>query len=502
MIGRPPSVAVIGAGFSGTLTALHLVERIPGVRVHLIERRTAFGRGLAYGTPHPSHRLNVPAGRMSAFPDRPHHFVEWLRGLPPGTCPSLADGVGNDTFVSRRLYGSYLQHLLENALVRRSSRAGLRLAIDEAVGIEQKPDRLTITLAMGRSVDVDMAVLALGNGEPTLPVDPALVSGLDLYRNNPWAPDALADLDPEAPVLLVGTGLTMIDMVLLLLDRGHTGPIHAVSRRGRIPLRHADPPVPAVAIDRDELAAGPLALLRQIRERAAAAPDLPWQAIVDGLRPHLSSIWQSFSADERRSFLRHLRPFWEVHRHRLPPMAARRIHWAMSTGQLRVSAGRIRSITCDGTEAAVGIAPRGQEGIITLPAARIVNCTGPGEGRGLSGGELMRGLIQAGEVSPDPFGLGIEVSMDGTVIDGSGELSPRLMAVGPLTKGRFWEVTAVPEIRQRAKDLAATIAERMAERIEVPPTTSGMRPFLASFFGRTQPEHLSGRPAFEGLAKR
>lgn len=495
---RPPTVAVIGGGFSGTLTALHLVNGMPGLRVHLIERRTAFGRGLAYGTPHPSHCLNVPAGRMSAFPDRPHDFLEWLRGLAPGSCPSLADGVSENSFASRRLYGSYLQHLLEGALARRDHRSGLRLAIDEAVDIEHKKDGLAVRLATGRTLEADIVVLALGNGEPAPPFDPAPLAGLDVYRNDPWAPDSLSDLDPEAPVMLVGTGLTMVDQVLLLLDRGHTGAIHAVSRRGRVPLHHAVPPVAPVLIDPGDLPAGPAALLRYMRERAAAEPGRPWQALVDGLRPHLPAIWQSFSEEERRRFLRHLRPFWEVHRHRLAPTAARRLGWAMSTGQLRVLAGRIGPIRAGNPGAVVEVTLRGG-GTVSLPAARILNCTSPGEGAAAGGSTLMRNLMGAGSLSADPLGLGIRVAADGTVLDASGTPSLRLLAIGPLTKGRFWEVTAVPEIRQRAKDLADTVAGRLVDRIEVPPAPE-TRPLLGSLFGQVLLDRFRGPAAWRGAS--
>lgn len=480
-----PTVAVIGAGFSGTLTALHLVNRVPGIRVHLIERRAAFGPGLAYGTPHPSHRLNVPAGHMSAFPDRPNDFVDWLRGLPPGSCPSLADGVDGDIFASRRLYGSYLRHLLKNALVRRGGHAGLRLMIDEAVDIAVGESRIAIGLAMGRTLDADIAVLALGNAEPSPPFDPAPIAGSGVYHNAPWAGGAFSDLDPEAPVMLVGTGLTMVDQVLLLLDRGHTGPIHAVSRRGRMPLPHAAPAVLPDPIDGSDLPAGLSALLRHLRDRAAAPPEQPWQALVDGLRPHLPAIWQSFSEEERRRFLRHLRPFWEVHRHRLPPLAARRIGWAMSVGQLRVSAGRITSVRAEEPGAVVELAPRGREETIPIPVARIVNCTSPGEGCAPGGSTLLRTLAESGSISADPLGLGIRVAADGTVLDAGGTPSPRLLAIGPPTKGRFWEVTSVPEIRQYARDLAETVAERIADRIELPPAPQA-KPLLGGLLGQGQ----------------
>jgi uncharacterized NAD(P)/FAD-binding protein YdhS len=44
----------------------------------------------------------------------------------------------------------------------------------------------------------------------------------------------------------------------------------------------------------------------------------------------------------------------------------------------------------------------------------------------------------------------------------SGAESRRLFAVGPVTKGAFWEMTAVPDIRQQCEQLAQGLARLLA----------------------------------------
>ena len=328
---RPPAIAVIGAGFSGTLLALHLLRRCPpSVRVHLIERSPQFGRGLAYSTGNPNHVLNVPAGRMSAFHDRPDDFFQWLQHDPdPGSVP-----VTPGAFVSRSVFGDYIRHHL-NAEFRRASGRGGRLVLSRGEVLDLRTSRggIVLDLDRQRQLEADIAVLAIGNFPPEPPpiADPSFYDTPG-YRPDPWAPEALSDLDPQAPVLLIGTGLTMVDTTISLLDRGHTGPIHALSRRGLLPRRHGTgAATAAVALIERPLPTTAAGLTRLLREEVAAVaePGRDWRAVIDGLRPATQDIWQAMPFKERARFIRHLRPWWEVHRHRVPPAVSDRIEAAL-----------------------------------------------------------------------------------------------------------------------------------------------------------------------------
>ncbi len=448
------SIAVVGAGFSGTLLALHLMRRCPpATRIVLIERNIQFGRGQAYSTGNSSHLLNVPAGRMSAFHDQPGDFLAWLQAQPPEVLAGITPGPGS--FVPRSLYGAYIRHLLNQEIGRIDAERKLELVRGEVLSIDRAAHPLMLQLDRDRQIQADLAVLAVGNFPPEAPPieDPAFYD-TDFYRADPWAPDALAGLDCDSPVLLIGTGLTMVDTVISLLDRGHAGPIHAVSRRGLLPRRHAahgtagGEPLPYPT--------GVSALTRFLRQQAgqSAAAGGDWRPVIDGLRPFTVDIWQRMPLEDRRRFLRHARPWWEVHRHRMAGQVADRIEAAQASGQLRILAGRIRAYRPSGTQIEAVIRPRGQEALTSLRIARVVNCAGPNADYDRIAHPLVQGLLADGTARPDPLRLGLDVTGTGALVNRSGAISRRIFAVGPITKGTFWEMTAVPDIRRQTELLA------------------------------------------------
>ncbi len=447
------TIAVIGAGFSGTLLSLHLLRHCPPpIRLVLIERNSQFGRGLAYGTGNPSHILNVPAARMSAFHDRPNDFLDWLTSQPEG------EGSGPQTFAPRRAFGAYIRALL-NDEIKRSGRERLELVRGDVIGLERTPHKLRLSLDRDRSVEADFAVLAIGNFPPEpAPVPNAGFYDTPFYRPDPWAPDALSDLDPDAPVLLLGTGLTTVDAVISLLDQGHRGSIIALSRRGLLPRRHATVPVPAT--EHQPFPTSVNALTRFLREEStrAIAQGSGWQPIIDELRPFTIDMWQAMSLSDRRRFLRHLRPWWDVHRHRMAGPVADRIDAARASGQLRILVGRVRDYAVKGERAEVLYRPRQKDTLVSIEVARVVNCAGPGADYDRISDKLIRGLLRDGAARPDPLRLGLDVTGNCALLNKDGAISRRLFAIGPVTKGTFWEMTAVPDIRRQAEKLAEYLA--------------------------------------------
>lgn len=455
-----PTIAVIGAGFSGTLLALHLLRRCPPhTRVVLLERDGQFGRGMAYATGNPSHLLNVPAGRMSAFVDRPGDFLGWLHRQPEAAGPP-ADQYGPGSFVSRKLYGDYVRHLLNEELQQREPRDQLRLVRGDVVALDRTGDPLLLLTDQGERIAADMAVLAIGNFPPA-PPPVADLSFYDsaLYRPDPWAAGALRDLDPTEPVLLVGTGLTMVDIVISLLDQGHTGPIHALSRRGLLPRRHA-PAAAAGLVSSGPYPTTARGLTRQLRADAARAIAAggDWRTVVDAVRPFTQDIWQAMPIAERARFLRHPRAWWEVHRHRMAGAVADRIDAALATGQLRLLRGRVAGYAPQGGMVDVTIRPRGGAADATLSVARVLNCSGTFADFARIQHPLVRQLLDSGVARPDPLRLGLDVTGSGALRNRAGDVSRRLFAVGPVTKGTFWEITAVPDIRRQCETLAHHLA--------------------------------------------
>lgn len=433
-------VAIIGAGFSGTLQAINLL-RHDGPRATLIERAPVAGTGLAYGAAHPSHVLNVRASNMSAFPDDPGHFVRWLeaRGVP--NAPAA--------FIPRVTYGAYLRELLEAALHESNGR--LTLVRDEVQDVET--DGGAIVRLRGGDLHADAAVLAVGNLPPHDPpgLDPAALS--DRYKGDPWHPSVPEGLSSEDTVLVIGTGLTMIDVVLLLDARGFKGRIVALSRRGLLPRPHAP------GSDWDKLAERPATdasgLLRRVRRRSA---EIGWRNAVDELRPFTQGMWGNASEAERARFLRHLRPWWDVHRHRLAPEVHARLVAVIERGQLEVIAGKTLGFAEQPDGIQVDFRRRGTEGTERLIAQRIVNCTGPLGDLARTEEPLLQKLAARGVIRPDAAHLGIDVDNQGQTIAASGAANPNLYALGPMTRGAFWEIVAVPDIRTQTWNVARRLS--------------------------------------------
>ncbi|WP_010218152.1 FAD/NAD(P)-binding protein [Sphingomonas sp. PAMC 26621] len=436
-------VAIIGGGFSGSLAAINLV-RHDGPRATLIDRAADAGTGLAYGAAHPAHLLNVRAGNMSAFPDDPAHFTRWLE--TQGTT------AGPQTFVPRLVYGAYLRAVLDQVIADHPDR--LRIVRGEVTDLI-KTDAVRVVMADGASVTADAAILALGNLPPHAP------GGLDLdalpaarYAGDCWAADATAGLGDEDTVLVLGTGQTMVDVALLLEAKGFAGRIVALSRRGLLPHAHAAPGAPFTPI-RDRPASVLSALVRTLRARSEA---VGWRGAIDELRPFTQDMWRAASVAERARFIRHARPWWDIHRHRLAPDVAERMAALRANGRLALVAGKVDGVArcADGVE--VAWRPRGADDVARLTVQRIINCTGPqGDLRRTSATVLQR-LTARGAIRPDPAALGIDVDDQMRVLSADGTPSDRLFALGPMTRGAFWEIVAVPDIRTQAWTLARRLS--------------------------------------------
>jgi uncharacterized NAD(P)/FAD-binding protein YdhS len=328
----------------------------------------------------------------------------------------------------------------------------VELIEDRAVAARRGDQGWTVTLEGGEAIVASVLVLATGNQAP----DPLRVfeEAGERFVNNPWGDDAaaaIADLaNTGGDALLVGTGLTMVDTVLSLDEAGHRGRIVALSRRGQIPRAHGDlTPAP---IEQDDVPQGNvLALWRWLRRRSG---QVGWRAAVDSLRPHSHALWQGFSPAEQRRFIRHARPWWDVHRHRIAPEVAERLRALIAEGRLQVTAGRIAGIRQVDEGLAVEIRRRGSANATEGVFAYAFNCTGPLGTISRTRDPMLRGLLEDGLVKPDDLGMGLDV-------DAGSRAGERLWALGPLSKGRFWEIVAVPDIRGQATNVADDIAREL-----------------------------------------
>jgi len=443
-------VVVVGGGASGVLLACHLLRSLAeNIGVTLIEKNPAIGRGIAYGTADPAHLLNVRAANMSAFADDPDHFWQWLQ-----TNNLAAADSDQFCFVSRQIYGRYIESLLLGLSWGKNRE--LRIVQGECVAVAPAPSGVTARLRDGSSISAQIVVLATGNETCQTHMSN------NLYAN-PWEAPAQTRISQDGHVLILGTGLTMVDYVQSLLHGGHRGPITAISRRGLLPKPHR--PVVPFPIDRVDVPFG-----REIAElvswfrkttRAAQQQGGDWRSVVDGIRPFTQELWQSLTVPARRRFLRHARTWWDVHRHRMAPEVEEFIASAMSSGQLKIIAGKVRSVERSDSAALVTFRPRGRSIAETMEVARIVECTGINPIPHNTTNPVLRSLFDNGFARIDSMGIGLDATNNCALIDTSGEPSTRIFAIGPLTRAAFWEIVAVPDIRAQCHRLTEHICAQL-----------------------------------------
>jgi uncharacterized NAD(P)/FAD-binding protein YdhS len=453
------TVAIIGGGFAGATLAAQLLRKSGGsVSVVLIERGARLGRGVAYSTECAEHLLNVRARNMSAYPDDPEHFLEWAR-------LNHDSGVTSDDYLPRRLYGQYIGSLLQQEIERHPGQ--LEHVQDEAVSIARVDETAEIRLRSGRTLFADKVVIALGNFAPGDPRLPGRTPHSQRYVSNPWKANALGDISGDESVLLVGSGLTSVDVAITLRARGFRGAIHIFSRRGLLPQVHkAAVPWPPFWTEQSPRTVRGLLRLIRTQVKAAGKAGSDWRAVIDSLRPFTQDIWGSLSFKERRRFLRHVRPYWDVHRHRIAPEVGETIAKLVRDRQLVLHAGRVTNYRESTDCAGVELRDRKTGAQRVLHVDRVINCTGPETDCRRVGDPLTGNLLAQGLARPDPLFLGIDVDSEGALIDSNGIPSPVVYAIGPARKGCLWETIAVPEIRTQAAQLAdhlALMLERQAE---------------------------------------
>jgi uncharacterized NAD(P)/FAD-binding protein YdhS len=469
-------VAIVGGGAAGSVAAVHLLREPReqgGLEIELIDREGSFGPGVAYATDDPLHLLNVPAVRMGAVSGHPEHFHEWLR--------ERDEEVPEEAFMTRGLYGEYLRDLLARAEVGAAEvpvrrRRGEVVAVAERAAANGSAADLELTLADGSTVAADRLLLApgpLSGGDP-IPI-PAEVRESGRYVADPWLPGALDRARREREVLIIGTGLTMVDVALSLCTEEGGPRVRAVSRHGLVPKRHRRDltrlrrfPLPT---ESGELAPVMAAVLAQIGRVAQQGDD--WRDVIDSMRPATPALWKALRTEEKRRFLRELQRLWDVHRFRMAPDVADRLEALEADGRVRTGAGSIVSLEPHGGGVRVSLRTLGCHDLDVVDVGAIVNCTGAGCDLRREAPPLLRGLLDAGAARPDPLGLGLDVAADGALLDSEGRPTERIYAIGSLRKGVEWEAIGITEIRDHSAAAAAPIVaagERAARAAAEAPT--------------------------------
>jgi uncharacterized NAD(P)/FAD-binding protein YdhS len=454
------TIAIVGAGFSGTATALHLLRQArvhgQGFHVVLIERGAEFGRGLAYAKSRYPHLLNVPASRMSATTTDPVDFLRFARRGNPE--------ISGEDFLPRSLYGDYLQNLLEAAAADLPPGSTLQCLQAEVTDLMpgERDEPIALRLADGSSVDAHAVVVALGSPLPRLPATIRCAAEWPVLREDPWTDTS--PLESRSPLLVIGTGLTMVDVVCAAADRDPAIEIHALSRHGLLPLSQTAFRPDTLADDRGLLARSGgsasrlVAAVRRLADEAARAGG-DWREVISLVRHEAPALWRSLPLEERARFIRHARGYWDIHRHRVPAAVLARLDALRASHRLHVHAGRLLSIEAGhGGVRAIWLA-RGSQQRRTLDAAEVVNCTGPDYDVSRSPERLWQALLSRGLAVPDALRLGVRTGLAGALVARDGSASRPLFYIGPMLRADYWEATAVGELRSHAERVAAALLE-------------------------------------------
>ena len=482
---RPQArIAIVGAGFSGLLVLAHLVEQAAfPLTIELFEMESTPDGGVAYRTTEPSHLLNVRAERMGAFADKPDDFYRWLQS-PPGQSAAVQQGLAvnwqPDSYVPRLLYGCYLRQIFDETL-RKAQTKAIAVHLQRATVSDVAPaplanKQLLLTAQSHEqttAITVDGLVLATGNraDRPAFLPQPLAAGAqwvVDAWRpavDSPY-PNRVADLASDSTIVIVGTGLTMVDAALTLQAHGYRGSILAISRHGWLPTVHEhSKPYPAWAWTIDPSAAPrtTLGLLRGLRSEIAQAATrgYDWRSVIDSLRPVTQTLWQQLDTAQKGKFMRHLFALWNIHRHRMAPTAYAQLSALQQNERLQLVAGKIDAINPHSAGLAVTYHPPGANQPVLVNAALVINCTGPAYDSTAGHTGLLTNLCNRGLLTVGPLAAGVEVDSQGSAKGkGAGVIFP----LGALLVGQLLECTAIPELRNQTKAVAGHLLQRLATR--------------------------------------
>jgi len=479
---------VIGGGASATLL-LAALARAGGLRatgggrgrIVVVDPAGTPGPGVPYRTAEPWHRMNVRARELSAHAADPDHFVAWLAasGQPAVSGPPSGAGGGGGAdpldFVPRQVFGRYLSDVWDAARVPGVGHEVLHVQ-DRATAVHRDEGGVAVALAGGVFIDTRHVVLATGlppTGPSRFGIGPEVPAGTVV--GDPWATGALERVGPPSGAqvagraVLVGTGLTAVDVALTLAGSGWT--VTAVSPVASFPARHAESPTPALL----PLPPAPepptaSAVTRWVRRACGDEPS-GWQAALDLVRHQITEVWTQMDWEARRRLVRHAGAIWQSHRHRVAPEVADRLDGFLAGGQVRVERGWVRSVERGPSGIEVVVTDR-RLGDLTaanrLPADLVVNCAGP-PGVADVGDPLVASLLADGSARVDPLGMGLEVTDDGALVRADGTPDSTLWLLGAMRRGSQLESTAVPDLRVQAARVAELLLADVAPVGSSPP---------------------------------
>ena len=439
-------VAIIGGGAAGVLAAIGVLRGASRLlRLLVIEPSLPLARGVAYATTREEHVLNVPVAKMSGFPEQPEDFLDYL--CEAEAFPGLPREELATRFVSRGHYAAYLRQRLQQAVD--ASPAQLEILAARVQALQPDAEGVSLLLDSGRPLRAAKVILAVGNALRPLPARGAgsLPDGRCVQA---WDYEALGGIAGNVDVAIIGSGLSMADAVASLQANGHRGRIHVLSRHALLPLPHAK----GVAADYDAeplLAMNLRQRLHALRAHAAeaAARGIPWQSVMERIRPMGQALWQSLSTDDQRRFLRHVVRYWDVHRHRIAAPLHAQLLELQQQGRLQLHRGRLETAVAEGACVRLVAQDRWRQPL-QLEVQCVINATGVEMRAQAMRNPLLQQLLGSGVGRAGPHGIGLDTAADGSLVDADGVVEPRIQVLGSLRIGRLWESLAIPELRAQA----------------------------------------------------
>lgn len=452
-------IGIIGAGFSGTILATRLLQAKDSepFEIYLFEKSGIAGKGVAYSTRENYHLLNVVADKMSALPEDPNHFINWLQ--------KNNHVISQSRHVPRKLYGEYIGEILQQAI--KTSHHKFELITNEVTDINIYNEFYEVIISNSEIYKLNKIVLALGNFSPgnIIKENNTLAHSLNIC-NDPWACKAVSLIQPEDDILIVGSGLTMADTCMSLYHNHHKGMIYCVSTHSYLPaVHHYGNSYPSF-YNELENARSLLEVVSTVKKhiRIAESKNIGWRSVIDSLRPHTQRIWKNLSLKDKQLFMKRLNRMWNVARHRIPVEYQEMLNDLQEKGRLHFLKGRVAEIQEQGYWFVVKIKDKTTKTKIDLKVNYIINCTGPQTRYDKIAQPLVRNLLSKNLIEQGPLGIGINSDDEGRIIV-NGKVSDTLFTIGPPRAGSLLESTAVPELREQAKELAELIVKDLVSTI-------------------------------------
>jgi uncharacterized NAD(P)/FAD-binding protein YdhS len=459
-IQRPTAIAIIGVGFSGLLTATHLIKRATSpLTLYLVNDVYAFGKGPAYSTRSPKHLLNVPAAKMSAIHDDQDHFLNWLHNQEQYR--EIDKDTLGKAFMPRREYGNYLMSIWEQTLTSKPANIEVVNIQSKALDISSDGDSYKVSFANHSPVDCDYVILTTGNESPSNPnISDKKFYESRLYFKNPWNLNIKQDLPLDKDLLILGNALTMADTAIGLIDEGFKGTIHTLSPSGFSVQPHKQGYLtysPLVAELKRPYKLHEIVSQVHRHIKMMARIGITAEPVTDSLRPLTQTIWRELSNEDKERFLRHIKSSWNKIRHRLPGHVHDYIQQQRLIGKIVAHKGKLHSITDANGSATVQYWDKESQKEKSLSVGCVINCTGPYIDISRSENELIKSLVAKGMIQPDPMKIGIHTDDQGRTINRDGSTSKGIYTMGGNLRGLLWESTAVPELKIQASKLADEI---------------------------------------------